>query len=125
MEEMVTSSAGKPRQCRGSIILNICDEAIMQLPDKIHGATTVAYGQSIVLLAALNDHCDFISIVSSHNAASSQLNCCPLGKGAKRARKILVFNQTLLGPPSENASIMVPFQKQINFLYTGWFFNWS
>ena len=72
MEEMVTSSAGKPRQCRGSIILYICDKAIMQLPDKIHGATTVAYGQSIVLLAALNDHCDFISIVSSHNAVSSQ-----------------------------------------------------
>ena len=54
MEEMVTSSAGKPRQRRGSIILYICDEAIMQLPDKIHGAaTTVAYGQSIVLLAAI------------------------------------------------------------------------
>ena len=72
MEEMVTSSAGKPRQCRGSIILYICDEAIMQLPDKIHGATTVAYVQSIVLLAALNEHYDFISIVSSHNAVSSQ-----------------------------------------------------
>ena len=73
MEEMVTSSAGKPRQRRGSIILYICDEAIMQLPDKIHGAaTTVAYGQSIVLLAALNEHYDFISIVSSHNAVSSQ-----------------------------------------------------
>ena len=53
MEEMVTSSTGKPRQRRGSIILYIYDEATMQLPDKIHGVTTVAYGQSIVLLAAI------------------------------------------------------------------------
>ena len=44
MEEMVTSSAGKPRQRWGSIILYICDKAIIQLPDKIHGAVTVVYG---------------------------------------------------------------------------------